>query len=229
MNETNENRLLKSLSGAADSGSSKCLTEEQLAAYQDNVLHGEQRVRVEKHLAECPDCRGLFAEDRLAREGAGDGMLRMPAAVRERLDGLVGGKQESSWLEVIIEAGKAFVTSSLKDTPSRLLAPVPVRGAERQETYSALVGGKEVQFAFWQSGDGTFNVWLRLKNQPSPARQLAWEIHQGASVLEHQPAKRGEAVFKSLAAGSYWCVVWCDGRQQERFKLTFSSQQGGRE
>lgn len=198
--------------------SSECLKDEVMASYLEGLVHGERRDFIEKHLSGCSCCRSRFAEDRLARLAPGRTLMSMPSRLRKQiLDEC--GCSKTDWLELIIRSGKAFLAGSTSEAPAVAIAAVGVRAQSNQGVFAVSVGEREVRVAVWEESDKSYAVWLNVSKGAPLGGSVAWQLWTEESIVEHQPCPNGEAVFRNLSAGAYWCAIWCDGREKERFRL----------
>ena len=62
----------------ASFGSTEHLSEEAITAYVDDAMPSYVRIRTERHLHDCPECRALVEEQAQAREPVSYTHLTLP-------------------------------------------------------------------------------------------------------------------------------------------------------
>ncbi|MGW8178867.1 MAG: anti-sigma factor family protein [bacterium] len=157
-------------------GFQKCLTEEVIASYVEDLLSKEKREDVERHLSVCDECRKQSVMVNEVRAAMTSGELEVePVALAEKARDLMPREKRMGVIEMIVElTGKTF----------RLVS----------ESLSGQVLDK---FGFMNVEDGAETVGLMCESPHAlyeSFSDLDGPINECRSPVEPQPFRRKEVV-----------------------------------
>lgn len=191
------------------------LTEETLALYLEDLLAGEEKDRMEEHLAGCPECLDLLLV-----------LKEMESLPQEALS---SQPLNSPWVEKLKELlsfqGLYIVVKSLKEkleipfTSGEILAPafppLGVRGAppapcSQLVTVQKHFGSLQVEVEVEQVSKGEKEVKVMLTNRWSKEPQKGMKVNllRQDRLLSSYIAREGEVLFSHLNAGKYHIKIF---------------------
>lgn len=209
-----EGMLRRLLTGRQQgSGRAGCLDEETLATYLHGTLSGDEREKIEAHLADCSACLNeILVAHKAPQETAAE---KIPQHLLDRAMSLVRPAQEwKNFLDVIVHLVKDSV--ELVSTSGRLIAspaPAGVRGRADTSRESIIqvekgLGGFRVTVEIEQVEAGLCQVGVKVRNNAGdPVEGIRVSLIYGGRERASYLTRHGETAFDRLPPGDYNLAV----------------------